>query len=611
MTLFTAARTLGRHVTNFRRTIAKIADTSQFQAALDNYVFTKRGRQPYFTKDEEDFVVEYLVQRDEHGLGLPSKQVSALAMAAAEDLAKAHAQPARTVTCGKRWRRQFLKRHASRIGPYRSASITETRAAAANPEAIQAFLLLVAAEFAKRYANKEIPSPLPDSAIVWNLDELGIGASSSWSTIIGSCELRNHFKLGANEQSAQWTTVALTSRADGQSVMPMFIVHQGAGMKNCSELTASFLPMGTMLFCTESGYMDVDGFNAWVDLFMLYCGPVRPQFLFLDGHYSHLSEVGLRKLTVSNIVVFFLPAHCSHLVQPNDLGINKCFKEAYFVALEEFRIKHTAAFRMDNGVMNTCLTAALAHLKTRPDVGMSAWRKSRLYPLQLTQDPAVTATTRKLSSSFATRGLGVTMDTEQDVGCDPDVVCDPSELCLYMPTADKPRPVIIRHAVSKAISAQVRTSQELSAELGEHLRLRKSKGPSTTRGAVVADEFLKKIHYAQEEREKEARDKEASSIARKDARAKRSATMLKDASVAEALIASGKPIGQLKKDALIALAYKRGAAGVKASMKKADVLAVLQHVPTSLSAQLHMPDDEGNASEDDEDDNAMECDDDD
>ena len=125
MTLFTAARTLGRHVTNFRRTIAKIADTSQFQAALDNYVFTKRGRQPYFTKDEEDFVVEYLVQRDEHGLGLPSKQVSALAMAAAEDLAKAHAQPARTVTCGKRWRRQFLKRHASRIGgPYRSASIT-------------------------------------------------------------------------------------------------------------------------------------------------------------------------------------------------------------------------------------------------------------------------------------------------------------------------------------------------------------------------------------------------------------------------------------------------------------------------------------------------------
>ena len=72
-------------------------------------------------------------------------------------------------------------------------------------------------------------------------------------------------------------------RADGQLVIPPFVVHES---QELSAYFAKYLPTDWGIHVTKSGYMDRDGWFKICKHFMKYCGATRPLYLFFDGHDS-------------------------------------------------------------------------------------------------------------------------------------------------------------------------------------------------------------------------------------------------------------------------------------------------------------------------------------
>ena len=67
------------------------------------------------------------------------------------------------------------------------------------------------------------------------------------------------------------------------------------------------------MHATPSGYQDRDGF-----LKVEYCGPKRPQYVYVDGHDSHFDSEALDLLASNHVYVFFLKSNNSEEDQPND-----------------------------------------------------------------------------------------------------------------------------------------------------------------------------------------------------------------------------------------------------------------------------------------------------
>ena len=63
-----------------------------------------------------------------------------------------------------------------------------------------------------------------------------------------------------------------------------------------------------------------------------------PKILFLDGHASHISLDLIELARVNDVILFRLPAHTSHLLQPLVLGVFKIAKAVWRSIIQNFFI---------------------------------------------------------------------------------------------------------------------------------------------------------------------------------------------------------------------------------------------------------------------------------
>lgn len=98
--------------------------------------------------------------------------------------------------------------------------------------------------------------------------------------------------------------------------------------------TGTITKLSTLEFSFWLGTCGQDE-DTWLDLMCEFGRWLRdpsrndnePHFLFLDGHFSHLSLEALEVLDLYGIHVIFLPSHSSHRLQPADLGLQACLKK--------------------------------------------------------------------------------------------------------------------------------------------------------------------------------------------------------------------------------------------------------------------------------------------
>ena len=95
-----------------------------------------------------------------------------------------------------------------------------------------------------------------------------------------------------------------------------------------------------MLFTRKvSGWIDGELYLAWMKkVFFKFCGSQRPVVLFVDGHASHVSLDVIDLARENDIILFCLPPHTTHALQPLDVSVFKSLKSHFSKAVHSLSL---------------------------------------------------------------------------------------------------------------------------------------------------------------------------------------------------------------------------------------------------------------------------------
>lgn len=147
----------------------------------------------------------------------------------------------------------------------------------------------------------------------------------------------------AGGSGRDYHTVLGTASADGTR-LPPYILYKGVHLY--LRWTENG-PAGAAYGVSKSGWMKADNFLEWfTKIFvpsvdhLLKTGPV---LLFVDGHKSHLSLPLLKIAREKGVHLYCLPPHCTHVLQPLDVGVYGPIKQEWKKILREFKLTTMAA----------------------------------------------------------------------------------------------------------------------------------------------------------------------------------------------------------------------------------------------------------------------------
>ena len=81
---------------------------------------------------------------------------------------------------------------------------------------------------------------------------------------------------------------------------------------------------------SESGWIDSELFLVWLRrLFLKHVVQQRPVLLITDGHKSHMTLDVIDTCHDNNVVLFCLPPHTTHALQPLDVSVFKSLKDTF------------------------------------------------------------------------------------------------------------------------------------------------------------------------------------------------------------------------------------------------------------------------------------------
>ena len=135
----------------------------------------------------------------------------------------------------------------------------------------------------------------------------------------------------------------------------------------------------TFLGRTKNGWMDTELFYMWLaNHFVVHIPPARPVILLVDGHSTHI-DIQITKFCQGNqIILYCLPAHTSHIVQPLDV--------AFFRPLKVNWRKAVKAYKDDNPgqTVTKQVFAKVFHsaweASVKAETFINGFRDSGLYP---------------------------------------------------------------------------------------------------------------------------------------------------------------------------------------------------------------------------------------
>ena len=261
------------------------------------------------------------------GFPVPSQTLRFIAMDFKQDLDSDNPRFAQRVCFSKKWVRGFFKRHpVLKRKPPRKIAIQ--RAMSVTPEVVDKFF----AQYTQARENI-------DAAHTWNLDETGRDIIPVIQSVIGrkgeAAEM-----IVSGDKGVRSSMVSICSAA-GEQFTPM-IIHKGLRIQANWYYNA---PEGSIIRCSESGYISKQLFLEYLDLWMDHMtetGRGKEQHLLLiDGHSCHTKNFpAIDLMARENVSVLLLPSHGSHKLQPLDKNPFSGFEFWWQVYLERYNRKN-------------------------------------------------------------------------------------------------------------------------------------------------------------------------------------------------------------------------------------------------------------------------------
>ena len=373
-----AARLNGVPETTLRKRISGAVDVD----------CVKSGPNPMFTLEQEARLVDHVTMLAKVGYGYTRGELCSLATEYAIDLELR----SRDNPLSLQWYRSFIQRWPN-LAVKKPRTLSLARAKATSEDAVNSYFLELD-KILTKYSLKDKPQ------YIYNIDEKGISDNHNPPKIVTDKYLT---PMAVTSGMSSTVTVLGAGNALGTCIPPFFVF---PGKRMRSELLegATAGASGTV---SESGWSNGEIFRHYLqEHFLNYVqgrNETQPILLLYDGHRSHVSLTIIEWANSQNIILFVLPPHTSHVLQPLDVGCFGPFQKIY----DNLRHKFMRS-NISSGIPKhvVCELACKAYsLSVTPNNLTSSFRKCGIHPfnpLAVSRDSFLPSTVFKQSSPVDT-----------------------------------------------------------------------------------------------------------------------------------------------------------------------------------------------------------------
>ncbi|KAL8330733.1 hypothetical protein RB593_001619 [Gaeumannomyces tritici] len=245
--------------------------------------------------------------------------ITAVAIAQAVDSIPRRRPTPPSTNTRKKWAQSWLLAHKELLKRVKGRPRTAERRAAHDR--------LVLREWFDSYARcVEEYQIKPENS--WNSDEIGFRVGVFQGSLVW-CYTDIEAWYQSDPDHRNLVTIMETCSAAGATIPPFIIM---AGIYISEKHVRNSLDPGTTLTTSENGWTDDLIALDWLDHFLQHAKPASPdeyRLLLIDNHGSHLTLPFWEKCQAEKIVIFPLPPHTTHKLQPLDVGIFSTFKAAH------------------------------------------------------------------------------------------------------------------------------------------------------------------------------------------------------------------------------------------------------------------------------------------
>ncbi|XP_062566908.1 uncharacterized protein LOC134229216 [Saccostrea cucullata] len=367
---------------------------------------TKSGPDPLFSEEEEARLVKHIQQISAVGYGYTRVEVMNLGTEYAIALGKRD----REHPLSLQWLNSFIDRWPD-LKVRRPKTISELRAKATSRESIEKYFKELESILDK-YDLRDKPE------CIYNVDEKGIQHNHSPPYIVASSD---SVPSVITAEKSSTVTILGCGNALGYQIPPFF-VFPGARMRRELMEGCSVGAEGTV---SKTGWSNSEIFTTYLqNHFVRFAkGRVTDQKILLlyDGHRSHFSPALIDWAIDQDIILYVLPPHTSHILQPMDVGCFGPFSKIYGNECHKFQRTHAGSVNKYN-ICNLACKAYTAALS--PNNLRGAFRRTGIFPF----DPSVVSLGNAFLASDTRKELEVNDDDQapNSIGSGEQVpvVCD-------------------------------------------------------------------------------------------------------------------------------------------------------------------------------------------
>ncbi|KAI8710801.1 HTH CENPB-type domain-containing protein [Fusarium sp. LHS14.1] len=323
----------------------------------------KRGAHLRISKSQEDTLLRWVLRQESLGYAPSHSQLRACVEAILQ-------QQGDNKPLGKHWTTRFVKRHpqlSTKLGKRQEAA----RFDGFTSKAVNWYFDI---------RENEYGWIKPENTV--NVDEGGIMAGFGLdSLVIGSSDPKKKAILKGS-QSRRWTSFIEAVTATGRALKPG-IIFKGKELQKQWFLDEFKLIADWYYITSPNGWTDNHIALEWLkDVYLPQTEPreaSNARLIILDGHGSHAQDEWMATCFLNNVYCCYLPAHCSHGLQPLDNGIFNVIKGAYRKELQKLASLTDSAPVDKVNFVRAYAKAREAGM--RKEVILSGWRFTGNWPI--------------------------------------------------------------------------------------------------------------------------------------------------------------------------------------------------------------------------------------
>ena len=320
------------------------------------------GREPLFTSLEEATIVDHIKKIASYGYGYTRHELADIASDYAFQLDKRSKDNPLTI----KWVIGFLGRWPE-LRVLKPRSLEHIRAKVTSE-------VVVSNYFKELRETMEKYDLIDKPHLIFNVDEKGISQDHAPPHVISST-LAHPPAVTSGKSST--VTILGCGSASGMAVPPYFVF---PGKRMMPDLLTGASP-GADGCMSDSGWSNSEVFRDYLQMHFMKFVPSHSDqkiLLILDGHKSHVSVGLVEWANTQGIILYILPAHTSHLLQPMDVGCYGPLQRIYNSLCHKF-------MRETSGTItryNICELACKAYTRALSAENLqAAFRRTGIFPL--------------------------------------------------------------------------------------------------------------------------------------------------------------------------------------------------------------------------------------